>query len=492
MKLREILNPVEYAKSFVGDGLPEGPDSFPHLGLRTVERFQHRPIQYGMKYLRNYGNGKMFTLRAIGFKLLVVAGAEANQHILVENADNFSWGEGLYNNFVPFLGRGLLTTDGHTHDRARKLMEPAFRHSQLREYTGAMVEETKRALNEINEDEPFDLYRWMREVAISIASRTLLGIDPRGSMAKELAQAFETGLSFYKAPIYTYPFIHKVPNRLPRSRKKILNIIGGEIENRSRDGENPDNVLDSLLQTEVDGEQLSREEIKDQVLTLLFAGHDTTAATVGWAMSLLGKNKTEYDRLEKELDEELDGKAPNTDQIMEGFDHLNAVIDETLRLYPAAWIGPRKAKGDFTINGQTIPAGTQLLYSSLLTHRMEEYYDDPASFAPDRFKQEGYKRNLPPGSYIPFGRGKRTCIGMNFGTIEIRTILSILFQEYRLTLVPGQDYRPRTMPTLSPANGVYVRAKHRNDKNSMISAPRKSADKTKKSNNDDSSGCPFH
>lgn len=436
--------------------------------------------------------GSIFTIRVLGLKLVVVAGAEANQQILVEESDKFSWGEGLYKNFLPFLGRGLLTTDDEKHDRARELMEPAFRRSQLHRYIDTMKEETLRAVNELEDGQELELYLWMRNLALTIASRTLLGIEPRSDLSRRLTDAFEHGLSFYNAPIISYPLLHLVPNRLNSAREKILKITQKKLTEETRDGDSADNVLEMLMQTEIDGQQLSEKEIKDQILTLLFAGHDTTAATVAWTVKLLGEHRLAYQRTVDHLEERLGGDLPTNDQVMDGLPYLRSVIDEVLRLYPVAWIGPRKTTEDVRLGGYDLPKDTHLVYSSLLTHRRSEYYEDPSSFDPERFL-DGKKRDLPNGAYVPFGRGARTCIGMNFGLYEIKTILSILLQKFHVSLLPGQSFEVRTMPTLSPNNGVKVKLSERNTSLTVSNFNASNTGASTDENGENNSGnCPVH
>jgi len=185
-------------------------------------------------------------------------------------------------------------------------------------------------------------------------------------------------------------------------------------------------------------------------------------------------------------------QSPHSDRVLKIALHaLYQVLDETLRLYPQAWIGPRKAREDFEIYGQTIPGGTQVAYSSLLTHRLPSVFDNPEMFDPGRFTPEK-KRRIPPGGYVPFGRGPRTCIGMNFGKLEVKAIVTALLQSYDLELVSGQDFRVRHAPTLSPRYGVDVRMHERDMNKVSVQQDVKGKPENGTSEQSDSEGCPVH
>jgi cytochrome P450 len=235
-------------------------------------------------------------------------------------------------------------------------------------------------------------------------------------------------------------------------------------------------VLDMLLAAGEDGDRLDETEIRDHVLTLLFAGHDTTAATVSWMFMLLGQHPHVMRRLQHEIDAALPDRDATADDLLNGLPFLDQVIKETLRLYPAAWFGPRRARKDFNMYGHKIPAGTHVAYSSWLTHRLPHLWPDPDAFEPERFAPER-ARQISAGAYVPFGRGPRTCIGMRFGELEVKAIAATMLRRWHLELFPGQDFRARTIPTISPRDGVkaFVRARGSVDARDVPSAERVAA-----------------
>jgi cytochrome P450 len=216
-----------------------------------------------------------------------------------------------------------------------------------------------------------------------------------------------------------------------------------------------------LEATDEDGFKLSDREVRDQVMTLLFAGHDTTTSTVSFMLYELARHPAALAKLFKEQDEVLDGEPPTIRQLTDGsLPELEMVLDETLRLYPAAWVGPRKSVEAFEFAGCTVPAGAYVNYSSWASHRLPDVFPEPEAFVPERFAPAA-KASMPKGAYIPFGGGSRTCIGMRFGQLEIKTIVSLLLQRFRLELFPGRTMTVRQMPTLSPREPLEMIVRER-------------------------------
>jgi cytochrome P450 len=212
-------------------------------------------------------------------------------------------------------------------------------------------------------------------------------------------------------------------------------------------GERGTDILSLLLDAEdEDGSRLSERELRDQVMTLLFAGHDTATSTVAFLFYELARNPDELVPLLAELDEAGDGELPR----------LEMAVDETLRMYPPAWIGPRRSIESFELSGVRVPGGVLVNYCSWASHHLSEVFPQPWRFRPARFSPEE-RAGLPRGAYVPFGGGSRTCIGMRFGLLEVRTIASAVLRRFSLELVePMRPLSIRQMPTLSPRGGLPV------------------------------------
>jgi cytochrome P450 len=329
-----------------------------------------------------------------------------------------------------------------------------------------MAEEASKALEEWRPGQVVDVYHWARRLTLRVAMRALFGLDPdeqgRGTQA---AIDFERALSFYGTDFAIR--VMRGPRtpwqRMLAARKALDRIIYAEIERRRAD---PDpehlDVLSMLLEArdEEDGSQLRNREVRDQVMTLLFAGHDTSTSTISFMLYELARHPAALAKVLEEQDRVLGGRAPTAADITSGLPELEMVLDETLRLYPAAWVGPRRCVEGFEFGGHAVPAGAYVNYSSWASHRLPDVWPEPEAFVPERFAPEA-KARIPKGAYIPFGGGSRTCIGMRFGQLEIKTIVTLLLQRFRLELFPGRTLTVRQMPTLSPREPLEMIVRER-------------------------------
>jgi cytochrome P450 len=338
---------------------------------------------------------------------------------------------------IPLLGDGLLTIDGSFHRTHRKLMLPAFHRERIEAASAVIEREVEQALEAFHPGAVVDVYQWTRRVALRVALRALFGIDPDVARAGGLNAAgeFESALSFYARDyllqVLRGPFTPF--HRMMQSRKRLDALIYGEIDRRRTTGERGSDILSMLLDAvDEHGEGLSRQHVRDEVMTLLFAGHDTTTSTVAFMFYEL---------------------ASNPDVVEDSSISIEMIVDETLRKYPPAYIGPRRAVESFEFKGFTVPARAHVSYCSWASHHLPDVFPEPDVFRPQRFSEEN-KARLPQGAYVPFGGGSRTCIGMRFGGAEIAIIARAILDRYRLDLVPGYELRIRHAPTISPRQGL--------------------------------------
>jgi cytochrome P450 len=305
----------------------------------------------------------------------------------------------------------------------------------------------------------------MRRLAMRIAMRALLGLDPDdGGKGAVAAENFEAALGFFGIDFALR--LLRGPGspwrRLMAARAVLDGIVYEEIARR-RAG--PDSgrrdILTLLIGAHGEaGEQFTDSEIRDQVMTLMFAGHDTSTSTVTFALYELAHHPDVLERLCEEQDLVLGGEPPTIDQLEREMPYLDMVLDEVLRLYPPAWIGPRRAVRSFDFGGYTVPRGAYVNYVSWASHRIPEVFPEPEAFVPERFTPER-KAALPRGAYVPFGGGKRVCIGKRFGQIEVKLVTTMLLQQLRADALPGRTMTVRQMPTLSPRGGLEMRLRER-------------------------------
>ncbi len=435
---------------------PPGPSDF---SLARTHQIAHDPLPL---LLSNYEeHGPIFSMRLLHTRVVFVLGPEANHFVTVAHPENFHWRESSFGDLIPLLGDGLLTIDDDYHDRARAIMMPAFHREQVTSMIDSMAAEAERAIAPLGEGEVFDLYDWMRNLAMRIAMRALLGLDPDGAgKGAAAAEHFERALGFYGID---YPLrLLRGPGspwrKLISSRKVLDEIVFGEITRR-RAAPDPDSrdILSLLLGARGEaGEAFTDREVRDQVMTLMFAGHDTSTSTLTFMMHELARHPDVVERLCEEQDRVLGAAAPTVDQLEREMPYLDMVLDEVLRLYPPAWIGPRRAVRDFEFGGYTVPRDAYVNYCSWASHRIPEFFPEPEAFIPERFTRER-KAALPRGAYVPFGGGQRICIGKRFGQTEVKLVATMLLQRLRLDALPGRTMTVRQMPTLSPKGGLQMR-----------------------------------
>src|SRR4051812_34023319 len=409
--------------------------------------------------------GPIFSLRLLHSRVVFMLGPEANHFVTVGQPENFHWRESSFGDLIPLLGDGLLTVDEGYHDRARAIMMPAFHREQVAAATEAMAVEADAAIAALPVGEVVDVYQWMRTLAMRIAMRALLGLDPdEAGKGAAAAGHFERALGYYGIDFHLR--LIRGPGspwrRLVRSRAVLDEIVFAEIARRRA---HPDpgrhDILSLLVSAQgAGGEEFSDREIRDQVMTLMFAGHDTSTSTLTFMLHELARHPEAVRRLHGEQDRVLGGATPTAPQLEREMPYLDMVLDEVLPLSPPAWIGPRRAIREYEFGGYIVPRDAYVNYCSWASHRLPEVFPEPEAFIPERFTRER-KAALPRGAYVPFGGGSRICIGKRFGQTEVKLVATKLLQRLRMEALPGRTVTIRQMPTLSPDGGLKMRVKER-------------------------------
>ncbi len=441
-----------------GASLPYPPGETRPSFART-RRFEQEPLEMLLELYDRYG--PIFTVRLLHSKVVFMLGPAANHYLLVSHASDFQWREGHFRDLIGLMGDGLLTIDGDFHRRSRRIMLPAFHRDSIASSISVIREETERAIETLEPGTGADLYDWTRHLAMRVAMRALFGLDPDGGPAREIdaARLFEEALAFYASNYLLRVFRGKRSpwGRMQRAARLLDRLIYTEIAERRSSGRRGSDVLSLLIDaSDEDGEQLSDVQIRDEVMTLLFAGHDTTTSTISFMFYELARHPAIVSRLLAEQRELMPSGRPSDEQLLGGeLGELEMTIDETLRKYPPAWVGPRRAVRDMEFEGVPIPARAFVNYSSWASHHLPDVFDQPEEFRPERFTPEA-RAALPKGAYVPFGGGSRTCIGMRFGQLEVRTIATMLLSSRALTLRDPFELTIRQMPTISPSRGLPV------------------------------------
>ena len=428
-----------------------------------THQIAHDPLPLLLSAYEEFG--PIFSLRLLHSRVVFMLGPEANHFVTVAHPENFHWRESSFGDLIPLLGDGLLTVDEDYHDRARAIMMPAFHREQVAAATEAMTIEADAAIATLPVGEAVDVYEWMRTLAMRIAMRALLGLDPdEAGKGAAAAEHFERALGYYGIDFHLR--LVRGPGspwrRLVSSRRVLDEIVFDEIaRRRARPDPGRHDILSLLTAARgAGGEEFTDTEIRDQVMTLMFAGHDTSTSTLTFMLHELARHPEVVGRLHEEQDRVLGGDSPTAQQLEKEMPYLDMVLDEVLRLYPPAWIGPRRAIREYEFGGYSVPRDAYVNYCSWASHRLPEVFPEPEAFIPERFTRER-KAALPRGAYVPFGGGSRICIGKRFGQTEVKLVATKLLQQLQMEALPGRAMTIRQMPTLSPRGGLRMRVKER-------------------------------
>jgi cytochrome P450 len=395
--------------------------------------------------------GDVFRLPLPRFNPVVLVGPEANRFVHVTARDDLHW-RMRSDPVTRLLRHGLLVEDGHDHDRLRHLLAPALRRQQAATYAMSIVRETDRVTDTWEDASRRDMLVEMRRVALLTLVQTLFGVDFAPDMPRLWASILRLLNYISPGPWLIWPGIPRP--RYRRARRQVDDYLYKLIRNRRNSRALGEDML-SLLVAEPG---IDDELIRDQMLTMLIAGHDTCTALLTWALYLMGRDPSAFTRARSEIDTQLGDRVRDASDV-EALPFLDSVVRETLRLYPPVHMGMRVAARDLAFRQYRIPAGTRVIYSIYLTHRLVENWPDPDRFAPDRFhRSSGGSR--PPYSYIPFGGGPRNCIGSSFGLLETKIVLARLLQTFEFELLTT-NARPHMGATLEPHPGVVMRVHRR-------------------------------
>ncbi len=423
---------------------PKGPTSL--RALRALRR-EHSVLAALEVFNRELGDIFRFTLP--GFKPVMLVGPEAARMVLVSSRDDLRW-RNEADPVTLLLRHGVLVEDGDAHDRLRRTMNPALHKQMLNNYAAAMVRGTDQIVQQWRDDEPRDMLVEMRRVALLILMETLYRVDFSPELDRLWSAILKT-LQFISPGLWIlWPGIPRPGYE--RALRQMDDYLYQIIRLRRACLGETDDLLGGLIAAGLDDDL-----IRDQLLTMLIAGHDTSTALLSWALYLLGQHPPAMSQAQNEVDSVLAGQTPTLEHAAH-LHYLGQVIDEALRLYPPIHLGSRVAAVDLPFQGYTIPAGTRVMYSIYLTHRQPAYWDEPGAFRPERFAP-GQPRPQPY-TYLPFGGGPRNCIGAAFAQVETKLVLARILQQVELAALPKPVYA-HMGATLEPRPGVPMRVKRR-------------------------------
>ncbi|MDT8304438.1 MAG: cytochrome P450 [Anaerolineae bacterium] len=435
------------------------PVAGPETGLKVLGGLaRERSLLTALEIMRAEV-GPAFQITLPGFQPAVLVGPESNRQIMVSQREQFHW-RSPTDPVTKLLRHGVLVEDGETHAYLRGQMEPVLQKPHVIQHVPAMLAETDRVLDEWVDGSVQDMLVEMRRAALLIFMRTLLDVD----FGPDLERMWQPILRTIK---YISPGLWIIWPDMPRpgyqqALAQMDDYLYGVIRARRQalaaaPDEQSGAAATDLLTHLVRIPEMSDDLIRDQILTMLIAGHDTSTALLAWTLYLLGQHPDVMARARLEVDNVLGEGDPDLEATNSLY-YLEAVIKETLRLYPPIHVGNRIVAEDTAVTGYELRAGTRVMASIYLAHRDERYWDAPETFRPERFER-GAER--PPAfTYVPFGGGPRACIGAAFAQIETKVVLARILQQFDLHDM-GRRVKPYMGATLEPHPGVFMRVQRR-------------------------------
>lgn len=421
--------------------------------------------------------GPIVRFGILGRQFVLLADPELIREVLVEKADLFPKAQRDVEILGRFLGKGLVTNNGASHRRQRKLAQPAFHHRRIQAYAETMVDYAAAQVDGWHDGAVYDIGEEMRRLTMYIVAKTLFDVD------HDEIEAFAAGvgMSIHNLQqisderfdeLFSLPdWVPTARNRLDRRSRETLNAAVDQIIALRRaqavDGEVPDrgDLLSMLmLARDEDGRPMDDQQLRDEVVTLFVAGHETTSNALTWTWLLLAQRPEVAAQLRAELDAALgveNGRRLPTLADLPQLPYTLQVIKESMRLYPPVWVlNTRTASEDTTIGEYVIPKGTNVFISQYVMHRRARFFPDPEHFDPRRWTPE-FEASLPKFAYMPFGGGPRVCIGNSFAMMEAQLLLAAIAQRWDLALLPGQSPAPAALITLGPKTPIQMRAHQR-------------------------------
>ncbi len=397
---------------------------------------------------------------------LVVSEPALARETLVERDDAFTKGVGLSLFARPLLGDGLLTSEQGFHRRQRRMMAPAFMPRRIAEYADTIAACADRSVERLSSVEQADLSRELMQLTLDAAGQTLFRSDLSGD-AGQVYAALTAAMEHVTSQISSLlPLPPRVPTPSNRRIRRVIarldEVVYRMIRERRAAGGDAGDLLSMLLlaQDQDDGSVMTDKQVRDEAMTILMAGHETSANALAWSLYLLAHHSDVRARLEDEVDRELGGRSPDLASLAR-LPYTLQVFKEAMRLYPPAYMVVRRAARDVTIGGHPVRAGQSVVVNIIGMHRRAAFFPEPLRFRPERFAPEEEKA-MERHAYLPFGGGPRVCIGNHFALMEGHIALARLVQELRFDLLPGHEQvELEPLITLRPRGGLPMRVARR-------------------------------
>jgi cytochrome P450 len=448
----------------LAEGLPVAPQvSGPRF--RTPFGFlaamRRDPLTLLTSWHRRYGD--VVEIRFTPFRSFLFVHPDHIRHILQENHRNY-WKGIVFQKLKRIAGEGLVFSDGPLWRRQRQLIQPAFHRERIAGLGSMMVEKTTALLERwqphVAEGRPLDVADEMSALTLEIVAAALFGTD-LGDDTHEFTDAVSANMTyanhlmnhFFNPPL----FVPTAANRRGRrALARLDRVVSKVIEQRRREGVERPDLLGMLIAARdaETNEAMDDKQLRDEIVTFLVAGHETTAVALSWTWYLLSRHPEVEERLREEVRDAIGGRAATMADLPK-LAYTRMVLEEAMRLYPPAWATNREAYADDEVGGVSIKGRTTVILSPYVTHRHPEFWEDPERFDPERFLPER-SAGRPEYAYFPFGGGPRGCVGRQFAMMEAQLIVATIAQRFRLRVVPNHPVEPYPILTLRPRHGIPV------------------------------------
>src|SRR6516165_935210 len=432
---------------------PPGPKG--HFLLGVLPEVREEDVKFATRMAREYGDIVYF--QVVNIPTYLISHPRYIEEILVTNYRNFIKAVYLRESRQLF-GDGLLTSDGDTWLQERRIGQRAFRHEHIDTYAETIVGYTERMLDQWQQSEVRDVHQEMMRLTLEIVARVLFGRDLADEV-EEAAGAINVYLEQFADRFGLYAVPEWIPTpgnlRYRRAMRRLDGIIYDAIrEGRQSSGDETSLLTAFLRAQQVYDVEMTDQQLRDEMATLFFTGHETTGLALTWTLFLLGEHPEAEAKLLQELEEALEDRRPSLRDLPR-LRYLDCVVKESLRLYPPAYGVVREALRDCEIGGYLIPKGYTVAMFQWVVHRDPRFFQSPDEFRPERWA-DGLAERLPKFAYFPFGGGPRICIGKEFAQLETALVLATIRLRLRCRTVPGHQTWPLPSLTLRPEYGMKM------------------------------------
>jgi cytochrome P450 len=448
----------------VSNHTPLGPKG--KLLTGHLKEFQTDPLDFLTRLATEYGDVAKFRFGPFQ-NVYLVSDPDMIKQVLVSKQKHFVKSKDFHA-LKPIIGEGLLTSDKDFHMRQRRLIQPAFKRSHIINYGQDMIDITADYIDAWIDGEERIITQDMMNITLGIISKTMFSMDFKegydvlgGPIETAMRIAVKRMRTLLQLPLW-------VPTKSNREHKKAIqtldDVVYAIIEKRREDSEKPEDMLGILMDArdEDDGLGMPDRQVRDELMTIFLAGHETTANAISWTLFLLSQHPEIENKLFEEINTVIGNRPPSPGDFMK-LTYAQNIIWESMRLFPPAFVSGRSAEEDVEINGYKFKKGDMVMVSQYVMHRKPEYFHDPLSFKPERF-ENNFVKTIPAYAYFPFGGGPRVCIGNHFALMEAVLVLSTIAQRYKLRLAPNHhEVKPYPSITLRPRRGLRMIVEKRNE-----------------------------